>query len=265
MLLDISHETTYRYRAPVNYSVQYLRLTPRTDRGQRVLNWRLDTPGRRWAQRDAFGNITHTISITEPHDSIRISIRGTVETRDESGYPIPEVGNVPVTAFLFPTMLTTANAAILELAALLVTANSDRRSALLTLAATIESKVRYIPGTTDAQSTAVQALEQGSGVCQDHAHIFIACCRAAGIPARYVSGYLFTGEHHLASHAWAEAWSGDEGWIEIDITNSRLAGADTCRLAVGRDYRDASPLRGVRQGGGQEELDVVVRVRDAGQ
>ena len=263
MLLAITHETTYRYHAQANYSVQYLRLTPRTDRGQRVLSWRIDTPGRRWAQRDAFGNIVHTLSITEPHDEIRIQVRGTVETRNESGQSIYESGSIPPTAYLFATPLTVPNDAIAELGQALARHPDDRREGLLRLAEQIESKIKYSPGSTDAQSTAIEALSQGTGVCQDHAHLFISSCRAVGVPARYVSGYLFTGdEQHLASHAWGEAWSAHDGWIEVDVTNSRLCGPETCRLAVGRDYLDASPVRGVRRGGGQEALHVTVDVHE---
>lgn len=261
MLLDITHATTYRYHAPANYSVQYLRITPRTDRGQRVLSWSIETPGRRWAQRDAFGNIVHTLSIIEPHDSISIHVRGTVETRDETGLSILEVGSIPPAAYLFATPLTTADDAILALAQVLVRHGSDRREGLLRLAESIEGKVKYLPGSTDVQSNAIEALHQGAGVCQDHAHLFIAACRAAGVPARYVSGYLFTGEQqHLASHAWGEAWSDEAGWLEVDVTNTKLCGPETCRLAVGRDYLDASPVRGVRRGGGQEALEVNVSV-----
>jgi transglutaminase-like putative cysteine protease len=261
MLLDITHDTSYRYHAPANYSVQYLRITPRTDRGQRVLSWRIDTPGRRWAQRDAFGNIVHTLSIVEPHERIRIHVHGTVETRDEVGMSILDAGSIPPTAYLFATPLTAPNEDILELSQVLVRHRSDRHEGLLRLAETIEGAVKYLPGSTDVQSSAIEALHQGAGVCQDHAHLFIACCRAVGIPARYVSGYLFTGEQqHLASHAWGEAWSDEGGWLEVDITNTKLCGPQTCRLAVGRDYLDASPVRGVRRGGGQEALEVTVKV-----
>ena len=99
-------------------------------------------------------------------------------------------------------------------------------------------------------------------MCQDHAHAFIACCRSAGIPARYVSGYFYTGDPgELASHAWADAWMGpDAGWLSIDLTHQALAGERHCRLAIGRDYRDAAPVRGVRHGGGGEAMQVAVVV-----
>ena len=115
-------------------------------------------------------------------------------------------------------------------------------------------------------ATAAEALAQGSGVCQDLAHVFLAACRARGVPARYISGYLLDDASHVASsHAWAEAWIADAnrgagGWLGFDVTQNRLAGPELCRLAIGRDYLDASPIRGMRLGGAEEEMEVNVTV-----
>jgi transglutaminase-like putative cysteine protease len=113
----------------------------------------------------------------------------------------------------------------------------------------------------------VRAFARGRGVCQDHAHVFIAGCRTAGIPARYVSGYVYSGEDgEVASHAWVDAWLGkDQGWTSIDVTHRKLANGNHCRLAVGRDYLDACPVRGVRRGGGAEEMQVAVFVATSAQ
>ena len=126
---------------------------------------------------------------------------------------------------------------------------------------------RYTPGVTNVSDDAATVLARGEGVCQDQAHVFIACCRAAGIPARYVSGYFYTGDvGEIASHAWADAWLGEEtGWLSIDLTHKSLAGERHCRLAVGRDYRDAAPVRGVRHGGGGEAMHVAVVVAASAQ
>jgi len=111
-------------------------------------------------------------------------------------------------------------------------------------------------------STAAQALQLAHGVCQDQAHVFIACCRARGVPARYVSGYVYPGDApHSASHAWADVYLADHGWISIDVTHRMFASDSLCRLAVGRDYMSASPVRGVRIGGGEESMDVRVNIR----
>jgi transglutaminase-like putative cysteine protease len=120
--------------------------------------------------------------------------------------------------------------------------------------------VRYMPGTTSVEDSAVQAFARGQGVCQDQAHVFIACCRSAGIPARYVSGYLCSVDgSDSASHAWVDAWLEDaQGWLAIDVMHLKPKGERHCRLAVGRDYLDAAPVRGVRRGGGDEVMDVSV-------
>jgi transglutaminase-like putative cysteine protease len=120
----------------------------------------------------------------------------------------------------------------------------------------------FHPGDTNVSSSAAEAFGMRSGVCQDHAHVFIACCRYLGIPARYVSGYVFSPGHaesHVASHAWAEAWIVDR-WRSFDVANNRPAGEDHIRLAIGADYFDASPIRGMRAGGGVETMKAVAMV-----
>ena len=267
MLLDIFHETIYRYRAPASYSIQYLRLFPRTDGGQRILSWQLETPGRRWRQSDAYGNQIYAISLTEPHSEIRIAARGQVETSVERGMLLPHNSNVPVLAFALPTGLTGCAPQIEALAAKTLGGSaSPERDQLKALMGAIFQCMTYVKGATDVTATAAAALAQGSGVCQDMAHVFIAACRARGIPARYVSGYLLTEDDaHAASHAWAEAWLADAhrgagAWLGFDVTNNRLAGAELCRLAVGRDFMDAGPIRGMRIGGVDEEMHVSVAV-----
>ena len=129
----------------------------------------------------------------------------------------------------------------------------------------IVERVPYTKGSTSVFTTASQALETGTGVCQDHAHIFIACCRSLNIPSRYVSGYLFTERGDLLeSHAWAESWLPNNGWISVDVSNRCLANGSHVRLAVGLDYRDACPVSGIRVGGGYESMSVGVDVSQMG-
>jgi transglutaminase-like putative cysteine protease len=124
------------------------------------------------------------------------------------------------------------------------------------------SAIEYQAGTTEVTCTAAEALKLGRGVCQDHAHVFVAGCRLHGLPARYVSGYVHPGDApHAASHAWADVYLPDEGWVSIDVTHRRFASDYLCRLAVGRDYVSAGPVRGVRIGGGDETLEVRVNIR----
>jgi transglutaminase-like putative cysteine protease len=270
MRLEIRHETTYRYSSKANYSIEYLRLTPRSEGGQRTFAWTIESPGRRWRQNDAYGNSTLVISVTEPHDEIRIVAYGQVETSDERGMILPHDCAVPPLAFALPTHLTSADPTIIAMAAPIAASRAgDVRGALELVMQSIVGKMDYVRGTTDVDATAAEALAQGAGVCQDMTHVFLAACRAAGLPARYVSGYLLDQPNHVASsHAWAEAWIPDANrgagaWLGYDITHNRLAGPELCRLAIGRDYMDASPVRGMRFGGSEEDMVVNVTVTGA--
>lgn len=259
MQLRICHRTTYRYQEPVKYTAQTLRLTPRRDGEQHTLAWSIQAPGRRAEQVDAHGNITHLLTLEEPHREISIVVTGIVEiTRARE--ILREQDRLSPLAYLAPTALTAASEGILALARHHLRTQADLRPRLYDLAAGVCGGVRYRAGTTTVEDSAAAALERGEGVCQDQAHVLIACCRAMGIPARYVSGYLCSNHAgEAASHAWAEVWLGEApGWHGIDVTHQAAAGTGHCRLAIGRDYLDAAPVRGVRRGGGREMMDVSV-------
>jgi transglutaminase-like putative cysteine protease len=266
MPLRIRHETLYSYAEPVARSVQSLKLTPRTESRQRVLSWQISAPGRRVEQMDAYGNTSHLLTIDAPHREIRIVVEGVVEI-DPSQELLHEPGSISPLVFAAPTPLTAADDAIRALAGrALGPAGGDTRPRAEALADAVFAAVRYKPGTTTVADTAMTALARGEGVCQDQAQVFIACCRAAGIPARYVSGYLHArGEsREIASHAWIDVWLAERGvWLGLDVTHRDATGPDHCRLAVGRDYLDAAPVRGVRRGGGKETLEVSVLVSAA--
>lgn len=265
MLLHIRHETYYRYDRPVKHSVQSLHLTPRRDAGQRTLEWSISAPGRRVEQVDPYGNISHLLTIEEPHREIRLLVYGVVET---SGTDAPQdAGALSPLAFLAPTALTAANEAVRAFAHQAVDGGADPLERAQRLAGAVCTAVHYKPGTSDVQDTAAVVFEAGEGVCQDHAHVFLAAARAIGMPARYVSGYLYTGDvTDIASHAWVDVWAGDVlGWRSIDVTHQRPAVSVYCRLAVGRDYLDAAPVRGVRQGGGGEKMSATVLIADSAQ
>ena len=268
MLLEIRHETEYRYSTSANYSIQYARLMPRSDAGQRIVAWRIESPGRRWRQADCYGNVVDVISVVEPHAGIRIVAHGQVETADERGQLIPSDSAVPPLAFALPTAVTAADGAIGGLAADAFGARAPAaigRAEFERLMAAIGGSIAYEPGKTGVHATAAEALALGAGVCQDMTHVFLAACRARGVPARYVSGYSLHGRSTLASHAWAEAWvagahRGAGAWIGCDVSNGRISGPELCRLAIGRDYLDAGPIRGSRIGGAEEGLSVHVTV-----
>lgn len=268
MLLDIHHQTLYRYDTAANYSLQTLRLWPRSDGGQRVRHWQIDAPGRRWVQQDAYGNTIHMTSLVEKHKEICIAARGQVETLDARGVRIAHDAKVPPLAFALPTPLTQADQAVQDLVrSVLGNPSSEDRigqTELEALSAAVVERIHYVQGVTDVSVTAAEVLRLGQGVCQDMTHLYLALCRAQGLAARYVSGYLLTDAMHAASHAWAEVWLPDEkAWLGVDVTHNRLAGPELCRLAVGRDYADASPMRGMHMGGVGETLSVRVSVQDA--
>ncbi len=262
MQLHIRHETLYRYDRPVKYSVQSLHLTPRRDPGQRALSWSIAAPGRKLEQVDAYGNISHLLTIEQPHREIHIVVNGVVETADVEGRQ--EDGPLSPLAFLAPTALTAPNDELKAFARQALEQAKDPRERAQALAEAVFRAVRYKPGTTDVQDTAAAAFKSGEGVCQDHAHVYIAAARASGMPARYVSGYLYTGDaSEAASHAWVDVWLGAEiGWHSLDVTHKCPAVRTYCRLAVGRDYLDAAPVRGVRHGGGGETMEANVLVAE---
>ena len=264
MRISIDHTTRYVYETPVRHSTQYLRLVPRSNRRQRVIEWQLHTPGTPLELRDGYGNIMHLLTIDDPVTEIVIRAAGTVETSPAIDETIDDVALSPL-IFLRTTALTRAEGGLAELAEAF-----RRRAATLSglraLAQSVLAKVPFQPGVTAVHSTAAEAFDSGNGVCQDHAHVFVACCRYLGVPARYVSGYVYSEENSgsaVASHAWAEAWVVDR-WRSFDITNDKPAGESHIRLAVGADYLDALPVRGVRRGGGEEHMTASAQV-DAGQ
>ncbi len=263
MQLSIYHETCYRYTTPARHSIQLLRLTPRADRLQRVLQWNIQAPVRLWAGDDAYGNRYHTLAVSEPHTEIRVVARGLVvmTAPDRAGLlPHTEERLSPL-AFLTPTRLTSPTPAIRDFAQTHLPEQVERPEDLLVLGSAITGALTYRTGVTESHTTAANALSQGFGVCQDHAHLFIACCRARGIPARYVSGYVEAGDSaQAASHAWAQAWLPSMDWVSVDVTHGLLVAGRHCVLAVGRDFDSASPVRGARTGGGGESLQVTVSV-----
>jgi transglutaminase-like putative cysteine protease len=209
------------------------------------------------------------VTVESPHRELRILVEGVadiVPDAENLGAVAALAGELSPLAFLGPTSLTRANPRIRELAERHLGRHPPTRATLLDLVGGIRRAVDYQPGVTDVNHSAIEAIDLGVGVCQDQAHVFVACCRAAGIPARYVSGYVYTGTTgEVASHAWADAWLGEgEGWLSLDVSHGEATGAAHCRLAVGRDYLDAAPVRGVRRGGGREALSVAVRLAAIG-
>ena len=265
MRVTVVHETVYRYESPADYSVQYLRLSPRSTSRQKVISWRLEAPAapRPWA--DAFGNDAHLLVVARPHAEIKVRARGEVEVEGDEGQGTLELGPQAAEVYLRSTPLTQADAALASFAAdFRKEFAADRVKGLERLMTALRDRVEYRPGVTHAATAAADAFGREAGVCQDHAHIFLACARLLEVPARYVSGYLAAqGTDHLASHAWVETWISGVGWLGYDIANRTMQGGRHVQLAVGLDYLDACPVRGFRRGGAGESMAVEVHVQDA--
>jgi transglutaminase-like putative cysteine protease len=175
--------------------------------------------------------------------------------------------SAPAEVYLRETQATALNNALRDLAA--SAQGSDRLSLCHALAGAVSEAIAYAPGTTHAHTTAAEALALGQGVCQDHAHALIACAHAHDIPARYVSGYLFTdadGKAHEAAHAWAELMVPGLGWVGFDPANRCCPDARYIRLGSGFDAKSAAPIRGIARGSaGDEALDVRLAILSAAQ
>ena len=265
MHLRIESAISYSYDAPPRNSVQYLRMTPRSGPGQTVEGWRISAPGALTPWTDAFGNHCHTLNLHDPGRSLRLGVSGTIRTQDTAGVlPAPPGEALSDAVYVRNTDYARPEGAISDFAeAWRETCEKDRLNGLHALTTAIHAEVAYVEGATTVLTTAAEAFANRRGVCQDHAHILIAAARRLGIPARYVSGYLWTGgagEAFSASHAWAECRVEGLGWVSFDPANGVCATDAYVRVAVGFDYATACPVRGVRTGGGAERMETEIRL-----
>jgi transglutaminase-like putative cysteine protease len=261
MLLSIEHHTRYAYSEVVNYTIQQLRLTPQNGFGQHVKRWDIKVIGALNPTEDTYGNSTHALVIDTPHQEISIVAMGEIETGLEV---ISQHQNLPLPIYLRDTPLTKSSEAICLFAIQFKTDQDGQLAALEAMMHSLLECVNYIKGATQVTTSAIEAFELGQGVCQDHAHIFISCCRSIGLPARYVSGYLFTVDGSLMqTHAWADVYLSNIGWQSFDVSNGCRAGETHVRLATGLDYRSASPVSGMRSGGGVEGMATSVIVNQS--
>ncbi|XDA97707.1 transglutaminase family protein [Sulfitobacter sp. LCG007] len=264
MQLDISHVTRYSYDRPVDYALQQVRLSPPTTRQQKVITWEIGVEGGQieTTYLDHNQSRVHLVSVMPGSTGVAITARGKVETFDTAGVLGPVYGPAPLWYFLGSTPLTEAGEKIGALADGL-RESPDMLGALHDLSAAILAAAPYRIGETYSETTAEAALAGGSGVCQDHSQIFVAAARFAGIPARYISGYLKLEEtvDQDAGHAWAEAHVPGLGWVGFDISNGMSPDERYVRLAAGRDYREAAPISGLRMGDAEESMIVSVQIQ----
>ena len=302
MLLRVLHTTTYRYRGSVNMAQHMVHLSPVDTPCQQVHSHHMritPEPAARSQATDVFGNRRTFFSLQAPHETLTVEADSLVETTEPE--PLPDspswqaqswervrnhfryrVG-APYDAaseFLFASPHVPRDDGFAAFARPVFTTGLPLLAAARALMERIHTELTYESDSTEVNTPALTALEQGKGVCQDFAHIMIGCLRSLGLPARYVSGYLLTqppaGKPRLigadASHAWvavyvplpAASTPGQGAWFHFDPTNDRAGkdspGEDYVQLACGRDFSDVSPMRGVIQGGSRHALRVAVTV-----
>jgi transglutaminase-like putative cysteine protease len=264
MQIHIRHVTVYRYDQPIDYAIQLIRLRPRDHAGQRVSSWRVvEAPdGRLPETDDGYGNVVHMLTLNRQHQEATVVAEGVVTTIDTHGILRDAIERLPPAYYLRTTPATHPGESLVDLANGIP--GQLALSRLHRLMQTIRERVRYVVGQTSSTTRAAEALAAGHGVCQDHAHIFITAARLLGHPARYVSGYLWEGREaggSDASHAWAEAFIPDLGWVGFDAANGVCPTESHVRVAIGLDYADAAPIRGLRRGIANESLAVSVDVQ----
>jgi transglutaminase-like putative cysteine protease len=269
MRIRITHDTTYTYSEPVSAAIQLLRLTPRGHDGQRVIAWNIETDckGRLIKREDWYGNIMHSLYASGPIDHIGLKVVGEVETTEVDGIIRGGPERFPEIFYLRSTPLTQLDPAMREFGEESVGQIGSALQKAHALMGKLHDRLRFDTEATTSTTSASEAFAAGHGVCQDFTHVFIATARHAGLPARYVSGYLHKeGESvQQAGHAWAEVFVSDLGWVSFDATNGVCATEHYVRLATGLDYLDAAPVRGTYYGVSREDLDVSLRIEGAGQ
>jgi transglutaminase-like putative cysteine protease/predicted glutamine amidotransferase len=281
---DIVHRTSYVYERPVERSLHTFRLTPLHDRLQRVLEHDLSisVQGQSRDYDDVFGNRARRLAVEHPFSEMVIEARSKVQLLDVDPLdfrPLRSSATIPLVwmpwqrqvlePYLLPPELPhTELSELVEYAQSFVRRNdSDVLDTLLDINSTIKREYAYVQGATTIATTPFEVYVNRNGVCQDFTNLFICLARLLGVPARYTCGYVYTGPKHEnqvqseASHAWVQVYLPEVGWKGFDPTNGILTQTEHIRVAVGRNYRDATPTAGtIYVGGGGETLTVDVHV-----
>lgn len=263
MRLKISHTTSYHYDQAVPYALQQLRLRPKSRAEQNVISWEIEVEGgvRQVSYEDEHANTVDLISFEPGATDIVVHCSGEVEVTDTNGVVGRHSGFVPLWLMERSTPLTRPGPQVRALVAALDRPDDDL-ACLHALSEHVLAAVPYSTDQTSATLSAEQVLAAGHGVCQDHAHVFIAAARRLGFPARYVSGYLMMNDRvrQDASHAWAEGHVPGLGWVGFDVSNGISPDARYVRVATGLDYLGAAPVSGMRYGEGTENMLVKLQV-----
>jgi transglutaminase-like putative cysteine protease len=279
MIYSVRHVTRFRYKPSVRESIMELRMQPRSEGNQRCLNFELKVkPDALVMQyRDFLGNSVHHFDIAGKHTELNIKARSVVAVLPTIGLDMSNPGtweqlDKAIVAGNFWEMLLPSDFArptplLLQLGQeLAVGRKGSPLETILDVNRGIHNAFAYVPKSTSVDSPIDHALAERKGVCQDFAHVMIALVRELKVPCRYVSGYLFqtsddqSSSAEGASHAWVEAFLPGLGWTGFDPTNDTVCGERHIRVAIGRDYAEVPPTRGVYKGGGESELSVAVTV-----
>jgi transglutaminase-like putative cysteine protease len=262
--LFVSHQTQYHFDRPVSYALQRLKLRPKDNAGQTVLNWNIEIDGGQieCGSEDAHLNHVDLVSVEPGRTDITIKCSGSVSNTNDDGIIGVHRGLIPLWCFQRPTALTTAGKSIAKMLGGFQIDPANELAGLHALSNIVRDYLPYEDGHTASNTTAEQALVIGKGVCQDHAHIFLAAARYLGIAARYVSGYLLMKgiAEQSASHAWVEAHVESLGWVGFDVSNGYSPDGRYIRVATGFDYRDAAPITGLSFGASDKSMVVSLRV-----
>ncbi|WP_119272586.1 transglutaminase family protein [Taklimakanibacter deserti] len=267
MKLHIHHETRYDYETSVRSSIQRLYLMPSSFATQKIVSWAIAAPGidKALVYTDGFGNQVHVITSQGPHDHVTVIAEGVVDTQDASGVVRGFKCQAPDSVFLRQTTATEPSPELSEMAREAAAKHPNELERLHAIMAELKERIAYRIGTTYFHTTAAEALAEGKGVCQDHAHAMLSIVRFLGMPGRYITGYLVTeaDDPATASHAWAEVLVPNLGWVGFDAANGKCPTADYVRVATGLDALGVVPVRGSRRGGEVESMTVAVTVQPA--
>ncbi|PWU05378.1 MAG: transglutaminase [Terriglobia bacterium] len=284
MNVRVRHTTTYLYREPVSICHTEVRLAPREDRSQRILEHKLSIsppPGGTFGHKDYFGNHVLYFSLHEPHQTLTISAESVIELENaeplEPGLTPPweealgdawlqeEGRGLKAYQYVFESPRITPGPEFADYARPSFPRERPLLEACLDLCHRIHADFRYDQQATTVATSVAEVFKTRRGVCQDFAHFAIAGLRSLGFAARYVSGYLRSPDlvGSQASHAWVAVFCPGFGWLGLDPTNDQLPDGNHITLAYGRDYSDVAPVKGVTLGGGEQVIDVEVLVEPA--
>ncbi|MDB6179122.1 transglutaminase family protein [Paracoccus sp. Z330] len=262
MYLNIHHETRYRFETGVQYGLQQLRMTPKSSHQQQVVAWQTRVVGgvNELHFEDHHHNTVELISFASATEELVLIGEGQVRITDTNGIVGRHRGPAPLWLYEQITPRTRADAGVRDL--LRELPKGDALDRLHNLSQLIREQIAFEVGVSCTDWGAEEVIAAGKGVCQDHTHVFLACARKMGFPARYVSGYLMLNDRssQVAMHAWAEVHLDGLGWVGFDISNGISPDTRYVRVATGLDYRDAAPVSGSRIGGMGETLSVSIDV-----